>query len=1164
MSWIIAGALVLGYLAAYYYMPRPHFPDQQWNLPTADDGIVFPVVFGTRRLERPNIVWYGDRRKNGEKFSLAVQYAICQGKLDNIQAVTVGGERAWHGILDEDGYVSCVRYFDGTEEYAKDDTFHTDYFLGFADLTMGEVDDTPGANSGQTTGWQGALAVKQGISGGAGPSYAGIAQAYFNGVEVGKTPYLKPVGFEVQRIHYADGGASAQWYDAVAEITVGWNREDDWKYLVVGSGDSTDRSGIAFDDSGWDVGPGGVGNAPAVPMWQAESGLKDGPEGYKMPATRTHISEGLGFTSGTWPNTHVDVGAQVWMRKDLGALPVAPLGVRCWHDDEGELWFNGNSITLTGIYDPNDEDTIKFNSHAVIPASMIDPDGPNVVAYKVTNTGTQSPFKTGFGRAAADSVKVAGNGQFIYAGIQIGPNVENPERVTGMNVITAIRECLTDTIWGAGIADALMGDTFDDAADTCYAEFLGISAEWRGAEGSGDFDSFVSELCRHANAVLYVDRATGLFEIKLIRQDYDVGTILALDEDTIETVEDAHRPAVGEMINAVTVSYTASLAGDRGTYNVFENGLITAQGGISTAKIDYPFLITQHNAALAAHRDLRVGSSPFLACRIPCSRHAASLNPGDPFLLSFANLDIDEVVMRVQEIDLGDGRSGKVTIQCAEDVFYRPEPETIAVPAGTGNPMVELGPLVAQQSKWYTTRVIDPLNRGSLACCFLGPHVALSNTPMFEGFNEVEPGVFERAIAGPVPDAWFDDFDQDIYNPDGSPLIGRTVLAYYQGDTSLNGLEEKYQGPYIVENPGWEWVLYGGVPFWESRNLRLRRHPDYDRSADFVEDMVFLTEQGTLYGGKYFTLDNASTSLGATDITWTLTDTKTWATEYHLLNEQQMLTEAAPADELDTEVTMASGQADFPEPFPMLEGSPGIDTIPPGWWEAHFEAVWLDADDPAATIALGVKIYRIGGTVAETVFEMLSSAIHNTDEQPLIVRGYYKGFALQHGQRLVFIPVLHTTSASPVTLNFRYNSRARGTYILAPFKAQEVRVELSQRTLNVAAFADGVITAPEGSTSVDVTMSPGDVVQGFDRPNSQNGDVVSFLIRGAQATEENRILIKHLGTVAGETKAFRMMSESNLGVAYEDLDLRADRARFRCEYNETDNCWYLMPGGVIA
>jgi hypothetical protein len=1168
MSWLLVGAAVLGYLAAYYLLPRPKIPEQKWQLPICEDGAVRPVVFGTVRLRKPNIIWFGDKQKDKDGFfSARIHYDLCHGQVDKLLRVIINDKTAWEGEVTGEDYVHASAVFDGVYGYAFHDPANGDYVSGICEFNPGTVDDTPGANDGSnaTSWWRRSIATSQNLTDGKGPTYAGRSTVLCS-LDLGKSPYLRPVAFDVQRIHTCDGGTSEQWYDETAEIAIGANREDDWKWLVVGPGDSTDRSGIAFDDSGWDEGPGGIGNAPVEDYHSSrdeDDKVSDPWKGYDTPPVRTQIPTGLGFTGGTWPNTWVTAGTQIWMRKDLGAMPAMPLGVMCWHDDTAELWFNGVSIDLDPVQSESDPDYAKFHSKGVIPASLIDTDGPNVVAYKVTDSGDtrpeQKPFTWLVGSVVSPSPVEPGD--YIYAGIQVGPNVQDPEKMVDMNPIHVVREVLTDTIWGAGRAESRMGDSFEDAADTCYEEGLGISCEWRGAEEGGTVADFVAEVMRHAGGVLYMDRTTGKYEIKMIRNDYVVGELPVFTDDEVEAIEGAQRPAVGDLISSVSVSYRSSLAGDTATATVFEVGAIQAQG-MRTSKIDYPYLTTSLNAHRAAMHDLRVGAAPYISCDATMSRHAASLQPGDAIVLDISRLGFDETVMRVRDISLGDGRSGKCKASLAEDVFYVPAPETLVVPAPYTPGTVKLGPLVAAQSKWITTRVIDPLDRGSVLCTYIGPD---SEGGRFGGWEETEPGVLVRVIAGLLPAAWFDDVDPHRYKDDGySVMVGAVVMAYFDG-THVTEFDEAHQGPWILEDTGYHFDNYG-LPGQTSvnTNARLRRPTGYQFSSQYISGMTFSIRQGTAYGGKYVTLDSAIVSLGTTLMEWSVADTHDFTTAYRLLTEPQLISEAAPMDPLYMSATMAAGQTDFPDGFSMLPFALGLDAIPPGYWYFRFQGVWLDADDAGATISLGAKVWRSTSDGGEVLFEALSEDFHNTTEVPIETKAWYAGCKMDPDDVLVLILTLHTTSVGAVTMNVRYNAAARATYMLAPFKPGLGEMAMSQRVLEAAEFADGVITMAEGATTADLTLTPGDVVNALDRPNTADGDRVSFTIRGGDGVYANRILFKHQSTPVGQAKAFWIMSEANMGVTYEDLEIMGPRVRFELMFSVEDDCWHLMPGGPIG
>lgn len=76
MWWFVV-AFVVGLVLAFSYMPKPQsskpagFGDIQ--APTAEEGREIPVLFGTRDMRGPNVVWYGDfkskaiKQKGGKK-----------------------------------------------------------------------------------------------------------------------------------------------------------------------------------------------------------------------------------------------------------------------------------------------------------------------------------------------------------------------------------------------------------------------------------------------------------------------------------------------------------------------------------------------------------------------------------------------------------------------------------------------------------------------------------------------------------------------------------------------------------------------------------------------------------------------------------------------------------------------------------------------------------------------------------------------------------------------------------------------------------------------------------------------------------------------------------------------------------------------------------------
>lgn len=77
MSWVTAllfvGALIVGFAMAPKPEKRPPAGLNEVQAPVAEVGREIPVLFGRRKLEGPNVVWYGHlrtvaiKKKGGKK-----------------------------------------------------------------------------------------------------------------------------------------------------------------------------------------------------------------------------------------------------------------------------------------------------------------------------------------------------------------------------------------------------------------------------------------------------------------------------------------------------------------------------------------------------------------------------------------------------------------------------------------------------------------------------------------------------------------------------------------------------------------------------------------------------------------------------------------------------------------------------------------------------------------------------------------------------------------------------------------------------------------------------------------------------------------------------------------------------------------------------------------
>lgn len=507
------------------------------------------------------------------------------------------------------------------------------------------------------------------------PAFRGVTATVLRQVYLGLNPYLKPWSARMQRIHLRHDGLP-QWYDEKAEIVTFSDEIAPWlsafpyenplnSHEIETEGET--YASLSALQSAWATAHPGftlVISARRVTVTAPGGGVGASEYSVQM-ADKYH-------------KTYEPVGEQMELQL-----------VAHWRTNESGLYFSkqdegiteNNSVANLLIeqgWGFNETAEIRYLGGEMYPsvltpgATSSPPPAPPGYAW---SEQSESPMETTLGPArlwGADYIDVS--------------MTRSPGGYSDMNPAHIIRECLTDLDWGMGYADADIDDTsFTAAADTLYDEMFGLSTLW---SRQSKLEDFIREILRHINAVLYVDRTTGKFVLKLIRDDYDPEDLLVLNENNIDKIENLSRPALGEMVNSVSVVYWDHNNSKDAGLTVQDIALIQQQGCIINTTVQYPAVTNGPLAARLAQRDLRTLSYPLLTATLVANRSAAALNVGRPFRLQWPDMGVEDVVMRVTEMSPGDGRSRKARLTAVQDVFGLPSQSFVTPVEGTWVPPV--------------------------------------------------------------------------------------------------------------------------------------------------------------------------------------------------------------------------------------------------------------------------------------------------------------------------------------------------------------------------------------------------------------------------------------------------------------------------------------------
>lgn len=245
------------------------------------------------------------------------------------------------------------------------------------------------------------------------------------------------------------------------------------------------------------------------------------------------------------------------------------------------------------------------------------------------------------------------------------------------NPLHIIHECLTNAVWGMGGSPSQIDQSnFTAVADRLFNEGMGMSLMWT---GQSTIESFVQEILDHIEATFFTNPRTGLYNIKLIRPDFDAGGLFHIHDGNAK-IGRFQRKGWGETVNEINASWTNPVNEQEENVTVHDLGNIAAQGEIVPSSRNYYGFRNSNLALRAAQRDLQTSAFPIASCEAEVNREGWDRVPGDAVRVSSKEHGLTELVMRVGKISYGRRGNPSIRVSLMEDVFSLPDNPYVTAP----------------------------------------------------------------------------------------------------------------------------------------------------------------------------------------------------------------------------------------------------------------------------------------------------------------------------------------------------------------------------------------------------------------------------------------------------------------------------------------------------
>ncbi len=231
-----------------------------------------------------------------------------------------------------------------------------------------------------------------------------------------------------------------------------------------------------------------------------------------------------------------------------------------------------------------------------------------------------------------------------------------------------------DIIYNILIRDLQMDPSMIDApsfhacAYTVYSEGLSVGLLMG---NSRKVSTWIEDMLAVVDGVIFTDSATSKVKVKLLRADYDINTIVSLNDDNISKLA-FEGSSWAQTYNKFVLKYTYIVTGKETSVEYINTAARQALGYDRTKTIEFPAINGGTVLAIVAKRLITKLGTPLAGLKISVDYiDFPNVNIGDVIKFSSVKLGLVDRVFRIIKISGDNEEKSSIQLDCLEDIFCK-------------------------------------------------------------------------------------------------------------------------------------------------------------------------------------------------------------------------------------------------------------------------------------------------------------------------------------------------------------------------------------------------------------------------------------------------------------------------------------------------------------